>query len=126
MAACSHVTYMTCLHVTHSQELCVVLLDLVTMQPPTYLDGEARRQLQGDEVLEPAEVCVAGGHQVYDGEDLLGQGERVVLTQPQRRLEALGLGGLLNRTPNVTVLKVNRLVKVLLRGDVTRVVGQYV
>ena len=58
---------MTCLHVMHSHESCVILSDLVTMQPLTYLDWEARRQLQCDEVLEPAEVCIAGGHQVDDG-----------------------------------------------------------
>ena len=39
----------------------------------TYLDGEPRRQAQGDEVTQLGKVGVGDGHEVDDGRDLLGQ-----------------------------------------------------
>lgn len=58
-------------------------------QSPTHtnLDGEARREAQGDEVPQFGEERVAYCHEVDDGGNLLAEGQRVVLTQPQLRLE---------------------------------------
>ena len=44
-----------------------------------------------DEVFQLLEVSIGDGEEVHDGHDLLLQGERVVLTQPQLRLELLTL-----------------------------------
>ena len=44
-----------------------------------------------DEVFQLLEVSIGDGEEVHDGHDLLLQGERVVLTQPQLRLEFLTL-----------------------------------
>ena len=44
-----------------------------------------------DEVFQLLEVSIGDGEEVHDGHDLLLQGERVVLTQPQLRLELLPL-----------------------------------
>lgn len=62
-------------------------------QPPhTNLDGEAGREAQGDEVAQFGEERIADGHQVDDGGHLLTEGQRVVLAQPQLRLEPVGGG----------------------------------
>lgn len=53
----------------------------------TNLDREARGQLEGDEVTQLGEVSIGDGHQVNDGRHLLGQRQRVLLAEPQRRLE---------------------------------------
>lgn len=53
----------------------------------TYLDGEAWRQAQGDEVTQLGEVGVGDGHEVDDGRHLLRQRQRVALAQPQSRLK---------------------------------------
>lgn len=53
----------------------------------TDLDREAGGQLEGDEVAQLGEVGVGDGHEVDDGCHLLCQGQRVLLAQPQRRLE---------------------------------------
>lgn len=45
----------------------------------TNLDGEARGQLEGDEVAQLGEVGVGDGHQVDDGRHLLRQRQRVLL-----------------------------------------------
>jgi len=57
---------------------------------PTYLDGEAGWQAQGDEITQLGEVGVGDGHEVDDGRHLLGQRQRVDLAQPQRSLEPAG------------------------------------
>lgn len=58
--------------------------------PPTNLDGEAGREAQGDEVPQLGEESVAYCHEVNDGGDLLAEGQRMVLTQPQLCLEPGG------------------------------------
>ena len=67
-------------------------------------------------------MCVAGGHQVDDGDDLLLEAERVRLTQPQRAAELLGLRRLLLGPADVAALQVDVLVEVVLRRDITWVV----
>lgn len=49
---------------------------------PTYLDREARRQTQSDEVTQLGKVGVGNSHEVNDGRHLLGQRQRVALAQP--------------------------------------------
>ena len=88
----------------------------------TNLDWESSRQLQGDKVPQLGEVSVAGGHQVDDGKDLFLQGQREVLAQPQRRLELLDLGGLLDGAADVPLAQVHQGVEVLLWRDGGRVV----
>ena len=67
-------------------------------------------------------MCVAGGHQVDDGDDLLLEAEWVGLTQPQRAAELLGLRRLLLGPADVAALQVDVLVEVVLRRDITWVV----
>lgn len=54
---------------------------------PTYFNWEAWRQTQGDEVTQLGKVGVWNCHEVYDGGHLLSQGQRMSLTQPQRRFK---------------------------------------
>lgn len=58
--------------------------------PRTDLDREAGREAQGDEVPQFGEERVAYCHEVNDGGNLLAEGQRVVLTQPQLCLEPAG------------------------------------
>lgn len=50
----------------------------------TYFDGKSGRELQFDEVSQPGKMCAGTGHQVNDGDHLLHQGQRKLLTHPQR------------------------------------------
>lgn len=50
---------------------------------PTYFNREAWRQAQGNEVTQLCKVGIGNGHKVNDGCHLLGQRQRVALTQPQ-------------------------------------------
>ena len=49
--------------------------------------GKIKAGGEGDEVTQLGKVSVADGHQVDDGCHLVPQGQRVLLAQPQRRLE---------------------------------------
>ena len=90
------------------------------------LDWEAGRKAARDEVLQLLEVRVGDGHEVYDGHDLLLQGQRELLAQPQLRLELLHPARHFPRTPDVPPLQVRLGVKVLVRGDAAGVVDAVV
>lgn len=51
-----------------------VILRYQAGSPHTYLDREAGREAQRDEVPQLGEVCVADGHEVNDGRHLVPQG----------------------------------------------------
>ncbi|RUS84809.1 hypothetical protein EGW08_007424, partial [Elysia chlorotica] len=91
----------------------------------TDLDGEARGELQGDEVAQLGEVGVALRHEVDDGDDLLLQRQREALAQPQARLELLDLGRLLLGPANVLVFEVHNVAEIFLWSDIARVVGSH-
>ena len=57
----------------------------------TYFNGETRRKLHVDEVLQLLEVSVGDGEEVHDGHHLLLQGQGVILAQPQLGPELLTL-----------------------------------
>lgn len=67
----------------HTEEIKHTVRPLI----PTYLDREAWRQAQGDEVTQLGKVRIGNSHEVYDGRHLLGQRQRVTLTQPQCRFK---------------------------------------
>ena len=72
-----------------------------TLQPPhsasttaervsTYLHGKPWGEVESDEVPQAGKVGAGSRHQVYDGGDLLHQGQRVLLAHPQGALEPAG------------------------------------
>ena len=62
-------------------------------------------------------MCVSGGHEVNDRNDLLWQRERIVLAEPHLRLELLRLRCLIDRPAYATAVEVEVGIEILLWSD---------
>ena len=57
----------------------------------TYFDRKSRWEFQFDEVSQSGKMSASSGHQVNDGDDLLHERERKLLTHPQHCFKPAGL-----------------------------------